>query len=59
MAEKKYINGYEAKVDYYLGKVEDAVNELDSTLVSHYAEKLSYFVGKQHIWKKEIKVVEN
>ena len=54
MTDNKYPTGYKNKVDYYQDKINEAIEELDTAAVKHYAEKLVYFVAKQHIWRLEL-----
>ena len=44
---RSYTNGYEQKVNYYLEKLDQSVQNEDANAILYYKKKLDYFVGKQ------------
>jgi sulfur relay (sulfurtransferase) DsrC/TusE family protein len=45
---KRYVNGYLPKIEYWQGKLNEAVASFDEVGVEKASQKLIYFVGKQN-----------
>jgi hypothetical protein len=44
----KYVNGYFPKIEYWSGKLNEAIASLDEDGIQKCTSKLLYFVGKQN-----------
>ena len=53
--KRSYTNGYEQKVNFYLEKLDQSVQNEDANAILYYKKKFDYFLGKQveYINKKQ------
>ena len=45
--ERSYTNGYEQKVNFYLEKLDQCIQNEDTDAILYYKKKFDYFLGKQ------------
>ena len=43
----KYPQGYQPKIDYWYGQLNEAIRNLEPEAVEYASQKLAYFVGRQ------------
>jgi hypothetical protein len=57
---RDYTKGYVGKVQYWAGRVQEAVESLDYKELYEANLKLEYFVGRQKEWlmKNNLKIVD-